>query len=237
MLSVKHNIKPCSNTGLFCVSLAWICCYNLYNMKYLLSLLLLVTVTANAQVKQPKVVTECTVDFTVSLGEGDAANAQQSSMVLYVKGQQSRLDFKTPSFTQVKYYDGKTKSAVILQDLGATKLRRDLDSAKWNQLNKQYEGLSVVFTDETKTILGYECRKANITLKDGSTYSLFYATEIVPSSKEYEFQFRSIPGFVLEYEAAADGSNRKVKYTATKINLSPVPASKFELPKSGYRVL
>jgi len=203
-------------------------------MKYFLSVFLLLSLTASAQVK-PKVVTECTVDFTVALGDSDTSS--QSSMILYVKGQQSRLDFITPSFTQVKYYDGRTRSAVILQDLGATRVRRDLDSSKWNQLNKQYDGLSVVYTAETKTILGYECRKANITLKDGTTYSLFYATEIVPSSKEYEFQFRSIPGFVLEYEAAAIGGNRKVKYTATKINLSPVAASKFELPKSGYRVL
>lgn len=203
-------------------------------MKYILSVFLFISLAATAQ-PRPKVVTECTVDFNVALG--DSGTSPTNTMVLYVKGQQSRLDFVTPSFTQIKYYDSRTRSAVILQDLGATKVRRDLDSAKWNQLNKQYDGLSVVYTDETKTILGYECRKANITLKDGSMYSLYYATEIVPSSKEYEFQFRSIPGFVLEYEAAAVGGNRKVKYTATKINLSPVPASKFELPKSGYRVL
>ncbi len=204
-------------------------------MKYLLSILLLVTLNANAQVK-PKVVTECTVDFSVVMGE-EVESAPQSSMVLYIKGQQSRLDFITPSFTQIKYYDGKSKSAVILQDLGATKVRRDLDSTKWNQLNEKYKELSVVYTDETKTILGYECKRANINLKDGKTYSLFYATEIAPSTKEYEFQFKGIPGFVLEYETTADGSNRKVKYTATKINLSPVPAAKFELPKTGYRVL
>lgn len=204
-------------------------------MKYLLSILLIISLSATAQVK-PKVVTECTVDFSVTLGDGDPTSTQ-SALILYIKGQQSRLDFITPAFSQVKYYDGKTKSAVILQEAGATKLRRDLDSVKWNQMNQPYNGLSIVYTDETKTILGYECKKANITLKDGKIYSLFYATEIVPSNKEYEFQFRSIPGFVLEYEAAAEGGNKKVRYTATKINLSPVPASKFELPKSGYRVL
>ncbi len=27
----------------------------------------------------------------------------------------------------------------------------------------------------------------------------------------------------------------KIKYTASKVNLDPVPASKFDIPKSGYR--
>lgn len=205
-------------------------------MKYLFSVLLFFSVTAQAQTK-PKVVTECTVDFTVAFGDASADNAKQASMVLYVKGLQSRLDFISPSYTQIKYFNAKDNSAVILQDLGATKVRRDLDSAKWSKLNAKYEGLAITYSDEAKTILGYECKKATITLKDGSTFSLFYAPAIVPSTKEYEFQFKTIPGFVLEYETVADGSNQKVKYTATKINLSPVSTAKFEVPKTGYRVL
>lgn len=205
-------------------------------MKLFLSILLLAGFAAQAQTK-PKMVTECTVDFAVSFSDASKEAAPQASMILYVKGQQSRLDFISPSYTQIKYFNAKDNSAVILQDLGATKVRRDLDSSKWSKLNSKYEGLTVAYSEESKTILGYECKKAAITLRDGSTYSLFYAPAIVPSTKEYEFQFRNIPGFVLEYETAADGSNQKVKYSATKINLSPVQTSKFELPKSGYRVL
>lgn len=206
-------------------------------MRHLFSLLLVASLSAGAQTK-PKIVTECTVDFSVALGEGtNTGSAPQPTLVLYIKGQQSRLDFISPSFKQVKFYDGKTKSAVILQDLGATKVRRDLDSTKWQKLNEKYDDIAIGYTDEKKTILGYECKKANITLKNGSSYSLFYAVEIIPSTRDYEFQFRGIPGFVLEYEAAAEGSNQKVTYTATKINLSPVTPAKFEIPKTGYRVL
>ncbi|HEX6915445.1 MAG TPA: hypothetical protein VF145_09395, partial [Chitinophagaceae bacterium] len=190
----------------------------------------------SAQVK-PKVVTECTVEFNMAMGDGSENAAAGSSMILYIKGQQSRLDFISPTFTQVKYYDARSKSGVILQDLGATRVRRELDSVKWRKLNEQYEGATVVFSDETKTILGYECKKATITLKNGSVFNLFYAPAIIPSTLEYEVQFRSVPGFVLEYEAAATGANQLVRYTATKINVSPVPPSKFELPKAGYRVL
>jgi hypothetical protein len=223
--------------GFFCVLLAWICISNQSTMKYLLSILLFTTATVSAQLK-PKVVTECTVDFTVGFPEGPSTeSAQQATMVLYIKGQQSRLDFISPSYTQIKYFNAKDNSAVVLQDLGATKLRRNLDSTKWSKLNEKYNGLSVAYSDERKTILGYECRKATITLKDGSSYSLYYASAIIPSTRDYEFQFKTIPGFVLEYETVADGSNQKVRYTATKINLTPVQPSKFEVPQNGYRVL
>ena len=73
-------------------------------------------------------------------------------------------------------------------------------------------------------------------LKDGSSFAIYYATAIVPSVKEFEYQFKDIPGFVLEYESQ-EADNKKIKYTATKINLSPVTASKFDIPTSGYRLL
>src|SRR5687767_13023719 len=169
--------------GFFCVLLVWISLYNKYYMKHFLSLLLLTTFSSYAQVKQ-KVVTECTVDFNVVLGDGTTSSEPSSSLVLYIKGQQSRLDFISPSFKQVKYYDARTRSAVILQDLGATKVRRDLDSAKWKKLNEKYDSITISFSEEKKTILGYECKKANIVLRNGTTYSLFYATDIIPSTKE-----------------------------------------------------
>ena len=37
-------------------------------------------------------------------------------------------------------------------------------------------------------------------LKDGSTFNVYYAPSIIPSNMEYEYQFKDLPGFVLEYE-------------------------------------
>lgn len=53
---------------------------------------------------------------------------------------------------------------------------------------------------------------------------------------ENAYQFKGIPGFVLEYEAQTEKGS-KVQLTATLINLSPVPASKFQIPQTGYRML
>jgi hypothetical protein len=74
-------------------------------------------------------------------------------------------------------------------------------------------------------------------LKDGSNFNVYYAPSIIPSNKEYEYQFKDLPGFVLEYETQTEDGKTKISYVASKIILTPVPESKFEVPKSGYRIL
>jgi hypothetical protein len=95
---------------------------------------------------------------------------------------------------------------------------------------------TVKMNSETKTILGYACKKGILQLKDGNSFIIYYATSITPSVKEFEYQFKDIPGFVLEYESQ-EQEGKKVKYVANKINLSPILANKFEIPVSGYRIL
>ncbi len=195
--------------------------------------------TVNAQVR---VVADCTITYAISADESGTnkdinESLQSSTKTVYIKGNESRTDLVSPSFTQSLIYNRAGGSAVILREFGNNKFLTRLDHAKWLAENKKYEGMTVTLSgSETKTILGYECKKGVIELKNGSSFVLYYATAIVPSVKEFEYQFKDVPGFVLEFESQeADG--KKIKYTATKINMSPVPASKFDIPTSGYRIL
>jgi GLPGLI family protein len=189
-----------------------------------------------------RVVADCAITYSISTEEGNAdkdiaASLKASTKTVYIKGNDSRTDLVSPSFTQSLLYNKTTGNAVILREFGNNKFMTKLDQAKWVAENKKYEGMTVSFPGtETKTILGYECKKAVMQLKDGSSFTLYYATTIVPSVKEFEYQFKDIPGFVLEFESQETDS-KKIKYTATKINLSPVQASRFDIPTSGYRIL
>ncbi|GAC1394984.1 MAG: hypothetical protein NVSMB63_14360 [Sediminibacterium sp.] len=193
-------------------------------------------------VAQQRVVAECAVTYNLSVEEGaankDMTESLRSSVkTVYIKGNNSRTDLVSPSYTQSLIYDRNSSSAVILREFGSNKFMTILDAAKWKEANKRYEGMIINYdATETRTILGYACKKAVIQLRDGSSFMLYYATNIVASVKEFEYQFKDIPGFVLEYEAKDEG-NKKIKYTATKINLSPVQASRFDIPTSGYRLL
>ncbi len=190
---------------------------------------------------QQRVVAECTVTYQISLEEPNLNKdvekvLQQSSKTVYIKGNDSRVDLNSPSLLQSIIYDKSNGSAVILREFGNNKFLTRMSSTEWRLANKQYDGMTIHFVNESKTILGYECKKAVLNLKDSSIYNIYYATAIVPSVREFEFQFKDVPGFVLEFDVK-EQSTSIVRYKATKINLSPVQASKYDIPTSGYRLL
>ena len=72
-------------------------------------------------------------------------------------------------------------------------------------------------------------------MKDGSAFTVYYTTDVNVTNKDYDYQFKTLPGLAVQYEMQT--GKMKFKFTLAKINYSIVPASKFEIPKSGYRVL
>ncbi|MBX2930500.1 MAG: hypothetical protein KF781_00980 [Chitinophagaceae bacterium] len=195
-----------------------------------------------AQQEKQRVLSECTVDYIVDISEAVGLDNSLSetfkatTKTVYIKGNQSRVDFKSPSFSQSVIYDKKTGDAVILREIGGNKFLTNINADSWKKKNGSLDNATVQTLEETKTILGYDCKKAVLTLADGTSLHLFYVPNFVPSVKEFEYQFKNVPGFVLEYESQ-DKNGQKIKYTATKINLNPVSTTKFDIPTSGYRIL
>lgn len=192
---------------------------------------------------QQRVVAECTVTYQIGLEETklnkEVQHAlQQSTKTVYIKGNDSRVDLSSPNLLMSVIYDKTMGTAVILREFGNNKFMTRMDPKAWKTANKQFEGMTIQLVNENKNILGYDCKKAILVLKDSSVFNVFYATAIMPSVREFEYQFRDVPGFVLEFEekGRADLSST-VKYKATKISLSPVPAAKYDIPTSGYRLL
>lgn len=183
------------------------------------------------------VVGDCTITYKISGGDaGINKNLQDVSKIFYLKGKLSRVDLLSNDFKQSIFYDSKSGSAVVLKEIGSEKYKSVYSADQWRNENKRFEGSKITPTTERKTILGYDCRKIIVTLKDGNTYNMYCALAIIPSINENPYQFKDMPGFVLEYETST-GANTKITYTATMINFNPVPASKFEIPTTGYRIL
>jgi GLPGLI family protein len=202
------------------------------------ALLIIVSVSAQEQ----KTVSDCTVIYKVSV-QGAKPDAEivkamsTTEKTIYIKGVKSRNEVHTPNFSQAIIYDSRTDSSIVLRELGNTKYISFLDGESRRQKNQKYEGMKLNQTNEKKTVLGYECTKVVARLADGSSYDIYYTPSIVPSATGYEYQFKDLPGLVLEYEAALEKGNTKVTFTASNINFTPVPVAKFDVPKTGYRVL
>jgi len=208
----------------------------------LISLFALTTMSTFAQQDKQRVLAECTIDFNVDVSELTGLDNttietfKATTKTVYIKANQSRVDFKSPSFSQSVIYDKKTGDAVILREIGNNKFLTKLNNDSWKKNNSRFNNATLKTLDETKTILGYECKKAVLTLVDGVSLNLYYIPTFIPSVKEFEYQFKDVPGLVLEYESQ-DKNGQKIKYSATKINLNPVSISRFEIPTTGYRIL
>jgi GLPGLI family protein len=199
----------------------------------------LLSLTSIAAMAQKKV-SELTLvyDASISTGENQPKLADAfdgATTTVYIKGNLSRSEMLSALASFTTIHDARTGGAVVLQEISGQKLLIKMTPENWKDKNKRYEGISFKTLEETKIIAGYKCSKAIATMKDGSSFTVYYTKEIMPENNDYNVQFKNLEGLPLEYEL--NQGKLKIKYTVSKINMNPVPASKFDIPKSGYREL
>lgn len=202
----------------------------------LVILIALFSLTMQAQKK----IAELTLVYDAAISTGDnqpklADAFDGATTTVYIKGTMSRSEMSSALATFTSIHDSRTGTAVVLQEISGQKLLIRMTADNWKEKNKRYEGITFTNTNETKTIAGYKCIKAVATMKDGSSFTVYYTKDIIPENAEYDIQFKNLDGLPLEYELT--NGTLKIKYTVSKINMNPVPASKFDIPKSGYREL
>ncbi|MBV9963781.1 MAG: hypothetical protein JO072_16180 [Parafilimonas sp.] len=203
-------------------------------MKIIESILAVTFLPVMVLAQQPKIISDATIAFSVS-GTASAQN-NFGSKTIYIKGKDIRIDFFSNAFNQTIFYNSNTGNATILKEVGQSKYISNYTAEEWKKANEMYEGITVSFTSATKKILDFNCKQAILKLKNGNIYTVFYTPDVVPSITENPFEFKEVPGLILEYEALLSG-NEKIIYTANKIDFTPVPSLEFKIPKTGYRVL
>ena len=165
----------------------------------------------------------------------DTSKKINSTTSFFVKGNLSRSEVNSSLFSSVTIYDSKTGSGVLLKEVNGQKLLIRLNEENWNEKNKRYANLSFTKTNETKSIAGYFCNQAKASTPDGFEITVFYTHDLIPENKLYDPPFKNLDGLPLEYDFIK--GNLHIKYSLVSINLNPVPASKFDIPTSGYREL
>jgi len=154
---------------------------------------------------------------------------------IYIKGKLSRSELVSVFGTQSTIIDGRTGKVDVLKEYGEKKYMISMTPSDWIEANQKYDSVTFTYQDEYKTIAGYSCRKAIGKLKNGESFIVYYTTELIPENQNFQYSNRTLPGLALEYESNL-GKN-KVIFSASKISFDPVPASKFDLPKTGFRIM
>ena len=203
---------------------------------FIVILFLLVESNCYAQ----KRITEGTItyDIVVNTGNSNPSIADMfdgATSIVYLKGYQTRFERVSSLGVESTIVDGKTGNVTVLKEYGEQKYMITLTPANWKDANKKYEGITFKYEDEYKDVAGYKCQKAVGTMKDGTTINVFFTKDLITNNREFEYAYKSLPGLAMEYETTI--GNLKVTYTVSKVNFSIVPASKFELPKSDFRVM
>ena len=177
-------------------------------------------------------------NMSVETGSGEPKMADMldgATTTIYIKGDESRLELVSGLGREATIYNAATGNGVILKDYSGQKLMITLTSRDWEANNNKYEGIVFENTGEMSVISGFNCRKVIAKLKNGTSFTVFYTTDVKIANKSYDPQFKTLPGLPVQYEMQS--GDMKFKFTLAKISFDAIPASKFEIPKSGYRVL
>lgn len=203
-------------------------------------MLLITSLFAAVASQAQKDLTEGSLVYNISVETGSAEPKMADMLdgattTVYLKSNLSRTEMVSGLGSEATIYNAATGSGVILKDYSGQKLMITLTPQEWDKNNKKYEGITFENTGETANIAGFNCHKAIAKLKDGSTFTVYYTTDVNVVNKNYDYQFKTLPGLAVQYEM--QNGKMKFKFSLSKINYTPVPAAKFEIPKSGYRVL
>lgn len=209
-------------------------------MKYWTALVCFSAVTFILPASAQKTVSEATLVYNMSVetGKGEPKMADMldgAITTVYIKGNQSRSELVSSLGSEATIYDAAGGTGVILKNYSGQKLMITMNAENWQENNKKYEGITFENTGETATISGFKCQKAIATLKNGTSFTVYYTQDVNIANKSYDAQFKTLPGLAVQYEMQS--GKMQFKFTLNKISFGSIPASTFEIPKSGYRVL
>jgi hypothetical protein len=185
---------------------------------------------------QRKVVSELTLVYEYTAAPADKTKpggTENALHTIYVKGNLSRSEMTSPLFSSTTILDANTGFAVILKEVSGQKLLIRLNPDNWAERNRMYDGIVFKNTNETRMIASYHCIKAMGQTPSGATITVWYTPDLVPENRQFDPPFRTLEGLPLEYEL--ENGNVKIHYKLSSISFNPVPASKFDIPSSGYR--
>jgi GLPGLI family protein len=210
-------------------------------MKKIISVALVAfTLFPSVQLMAQRRLTEATISYDIVINTSNSTPQTAdlldgATSVIYLKGNSSRSEMTSSLGSQATIIDGKTGNVTVLKDYGEQKYMIQMTPDNWKQSNKKYEGISFTYLNEFKTIAGYNCQKAIGKLSDSSTFNVYFTKELLPANKDFQYLNKNLPGLALQYEASL--GKMMVTYTVSTISFNPVPQTKFDLPKSGYRVM
>ena len=175
----------------------------------------------------------------------------EQEMVNYIKGDKYKNEVSSMMMTSVSSFDGAKLTSITEQmgnKSGYTATKEELDAA--SKTEKPETNPKIEYTQEKKTIAGYECSKAILTTvdKDKKENKMnVWVTEKIKSNQtqgkksggRMRMNFGDLKGYPLEMEMSTNqqGMEMKILITATEVLTTPIDDGVFTVSTEGYKMM
>jgi len=202
-------------------------------MKSSLTFILLFLVSAALVAGKPF---DGVITYKISYPDSKFSEAQLNMfpkvMTVSVKGSKARTEMNVGGGTTVEILDYVAKTKVALINMMGQKFAIKQTAQEIEKENALQPKGTVSVTNETKSIAGYNCKKAIVTSdEDGvkSTFEVWFTEEI--GGKDANFDnplYKDINGVMLEFLIKTPQITMKL--SATSVEKKAVSAKDFEIP-------
>ncbi|MBO3098499.1 hypothetical protein [Gelidibacter pelagius] len=208
-------------------------------------ILFIVAVTLSATMFAQKQIDEGVIISKQTMtSDNEQMNAQLAMLgdmitTTYFKNDKSRSELSNPMTGNTVFIaDNNSKKSLVLMDnamIGKKYMESDISASE-----EDMENVSVEKTNETKTILGYECTKYNVTMnKDGAEVKMeIYATDKLKAISQQATTFgKDFSGFPMYMDMAINQQGMKMNMVieVTEVKAEKVSDDKFNMtPPEGY---
>ena len=155
--------------------------------------------------------------------------------VTYIKGSKRRTEMNMAIQSTTAIADSKTKTLVTMMDVMGQKYLIRMNESDLKSEEAKAGDVTFKYTDETKEIAGYKCKKVEATVRSKSgkeeVVNIYYTDEI--PATEIKAAYKGLKGFPMEFQMNQGGM--KMTFTTKSVSKEPIDDSKFEIPKDGYK--
>ena len=182
-----------------------------------MAMVVLSTLSLTAQVTEGSVKYSIDMSSTNPELEMQLAMMQGSTFELFFQEDVTRSEMNMGTIMKiVTITNAKSEDGVMLMSgmMGNTAVK--MNPEDMNEAKEDVSETEVTFTDETKEIQGFKCKKAVVTDEEGTESIIWYSEEITVNKLGQTYLNKEVPGFPLEFEL--NQGEMKMTMTSTEFN-------------------